>query len=290
MNSSLILITSHMYIKPRITLFCIALALLTTITGCARKPWRDPITGDGKEIVIKVMEEIQQAERQRSICIDSDVNIFFTSHVKNQAIGGYLQLMQPKFLKFISSNPLGQPLLAFVSDGNSAQLVNTFEQLFVDGDLAAFATYYDLHPIIRKGDWVNWLTGRLPLNSRITRIREDKAQRGVWVSIENEQEKDIKNALSEHLLIDLKNRQLTDRVVTNNTDKIEARIAYSDWLESDSETLSRQPGQITVTELDYGGKLVLKFSDLQAMAYCRDSDFTLKRPSGYRYEQLSEGK
>lgn len=278
---------------PRLLLLYLGLAAIITVTGCARKPWRQPIAADDRSAVLQVIDEIRQTESQRSTCFDTDVNIFFTSHVKNRAISGYMLLMQPASVKFISSNPLGQPLFAFVSDRRHFQYVNTFEQLFVDGEVAAFADLYDIPPVAYSAPWGKWLTGRLPATASVTAIRRDASHHGVWVTVADEratEQREQTAAGLEHLLIDMDNKLLLGRIFTDHDGAIAARISYDNWLDSTSGLLSRQPGRITVTELDYGGELVLEFSNLQPLDFCSVKDFYLRRPPNYRYEPLPSNK
>lgn len=281
-----------MYPRWPVCLTYILLAALVSLSGCARKPWRAPVTDNTQALAIATMEDIRFQEEQRATCYDAKVQAFFTSHIRNQAVSGYTQFMQPDSVKFISSNPLGQPIFAFVSIGKSFQLVNTLEQLFTQGDLSALATYYSLPPIARSSNWTNWLTGHLPVNATITDIREDKDRRGVWVStLENKQKQDAskEDILSEHLLIDIENRRLATRIITDQADATQVRISYSGWVGEEQGQLAGLPGKITLTELDYGGKLVLNMSELQTMSYCNGKDFTLRQPPGYRYKPLTLG-
>lgn len=270
----------------RMLMLCALLTLMATAAGCAKKPWRQPIAEDRQALVLQVIDEMRQEETRRSGCIDSDVDLFFTSRMKNRAISGYLRLMQPTSIKFISSNPLGQPLIAFASNGSGMQFVNTFEQYFMDGDLAAFAELYEIPAIAYTSSWGKWLTGRLPEATAITAIRQDESNRGFWVSFAAKAESGSGKAADpvvEHLLIDLDNRLLLGRIFTDSKGGIEARISYSDWLRGGPEQLSRQPGRITITELDYGAEIVVKFSALEPMEYCSGKDFNLSRPAGYRH-------
>lgn len=268
-------------------LIIIGLAVLAISTGCARKPWREPLAAPQRDDVLQVLAELRKGEADRGTCIDSDVNIFFTSTVKNRAVSGYMQLAQPASVKFITANPLGQPLVAFVSDGRKVQFVNTFEKYYTDGDLAVFARLFDLPPAAYASDWGKWLTGRLPAADRITDIRQDESQHGVWVSFAAPTGKE-EHPVTEHLLLDPEKRQMLGRVFTDVSGSIAARISYSDWLPADADNRSRQPGKITISELDYGGRLELRFSSLQPMDPCTSKNFTLPRPPGYRYEPLPE--
>lgn len=270
--------------QPRLgTLILVSLAIMVTVTGCARKPWRQPIAEDSRGMMLQVVDEMRQADAQRATCIDADVDIFYTNHLKSQAINGYMQLMQPASVKLISSNPLGQPLIAFVSDGNSIQFVNTFDQFFTDGNLKDFAELYEIPQVAYERGWGNWLTGRLPSKGDVTALRQDEAQRGIWVSIAATE---ATTPLNEHLLINPEKKLLLGRIYTDDKDNIDARVDYSNWLPGSSGDPSPQPGQITITHLDYGGKLLLRFADLREMEYCSGRDFILHRPPGYRYEPL----
>jgi len=266
-----------------------AIVLFLVATGCARKPWRQPVTEDRSAAVIDLMAEMRQSEDKRSSCIDSDVNVFLTSTVKNRAVGGYMQLMQPSSLKFVTSNPLGQPLVVFVSDGQSAQFVNTLDAFFTDGKLTAFARSFDIPPVAYVSDWGAWLTGRLPRTTGVTSIREDEKGRGIWVSVSGAATSmsGAHDQLQEHVLIDPAQRRILSRVFTDNSDTVEARIDYDGWLAETTGAPALQPGRITISGLDYGGRLVLDFSGLQAMEDCRQGNFRLNRPPGYRYQPLA---
>jgi hypothetical protein len=276
----------HLY-RSTIILFGIAVTL--SFSACARKPWREPLADDGRKTVLQVINEMHELDAARSNCIDSDVNIFFTSHVKNRAVSGYLQLLQPDSVKFVSSNPFGQPLFAFVSTGSFFQFVNTLEQYFMDGGLYEFARIYDIPPFAISSSWGQWLTARLPETSDIIDIRRDSADRGFWVSINTQtgtQENESEQKRTEHILIDSENKLLLSRIFTGPQGRTEAEISYSDWLNHTSNEDNRQPGMITISGLDYGGEIVLKFSALQPMEGCIINDFSLQRPRGYQYQAL----
>jgi len=277
------------YRSGRALLIAASIALFLVAPGCARKPWRQPVTEDRSASVIDLMAQMRQSEQKRSSCIDADVNIFFTSNVRNRAVGGYMQLMQPSSIKFVTSNPLGQPLVVFVSDGHDAQFVNTMDAFFTDGDLTAFAQAFDIPPVAYASDWGTWLTGRLPRTTGVTSIREDEKERGIWVSVGNTAAmvSGTIDPLYEHVLIDPAERRILSRVFTDSSDTVEARIDYDGWIAETTGAAPLQPGRITISGLDYGGRLVLDFSGLRAMEGCRKSNFLLNRPPGYRYQPLA---
>jgi len=265
------------------------IAALSLSSGCARKPWRQPVSTDQYGSTLELLAEMRQDEAERSNCIDGDVDIFFTSTVKNRAVSGYMQLMQPTSVKFVTSNPLGQPVVAFVSDGQTFQFVNTMDALFMDGSLASFARTYDIPTVAYSSDWGTWLTGRLPMASKVTEIREDEKKRGIWISMTSPATKTggtRSGAIGEHVLIDPTQRRIVERAFTSSNGSIEARINYDDLQPEIPGGAARQPGKITITGLDYSGRLILYFKDLQTVEDCRPSDFRLTRPSRYHYQPL----
>jgi hypothetical protein len=288
MNSRQTELLTGYFTRSVVAMFAIAATL--SLSACARKPWREPLADDDRRTVLQVIDEIRERDAGRSDCIDSDVNIFFTSHLKNRAVSGYVQLMQPNSVKFVSSNPFGQPLFAFVNTGSFFQFVNTLEQYVMDGDLNEFARMHDVPLFAVTSSWGQWLTARMPEADDIVDIRQDSSDRGIWVSISSRMSNTAGNESqkqrTEHLLIDRENKMLLGRIFTDAYDRTEAEINYSDWLSDASEEERRQPGMIRISGLDYGGEIILKFSALQTMEGCTINDFYLQRPMGYQYLPL----
>lgn len=267
----------------------ISLAVMALSSGCARLPWKQPLDAGRQAAVRQVIDEMRRAETSRSACIDADLKIFFTSTVANRAISGYMQLMQPAQIKFVTSNPLGQPLVIFVSDGERVQFVNTMQTLFTEGNLTDFARAYELPSLAFASDWSRWLTGRLPEALEITDLREDLQGRGIWISVADGTADGRHGTVDfhEHLLVDPTRRLVIGRMFTDRSDNsIEATISYGDWLAERSGGEPVQPGTITITDLDYSGRLELAFSALQAADQCRPASFELRQPPGYQYQPL----
>ena len=284
-------IVNNTWYKGRLSqsLLLIALALCTLPAGCARKPWGQTITGDRFSATLDILEEMRQAEALRSTCIDADVNIFLTSTVKNRAISGYVRLMQPSSVKFITSNPLGQPLVAFVSDGHTVQFVNTIKSYYTDGSLPSFAKAFDIPEVAYTSNWGTWLTARLPLARTVSEIREDEEKRGIWVGV-TDQAKDHEHGTSqpvrEHVLIDPVKKIVLERAFTRANGTIDARVSYTNLLPETPAAEPLQPGKITISGLDYDGRLTLEFSTLQSLDNCRTDNFRLTKPPGYYYQPL----
>jgi hypothetical protein len=213
--------------------------------------------------------------------------IHFTSHLKNRSVSGYLLVAHPDSIKFITSNPFGQPVFAVVSRNGMVNFVNTLEQLFVRGSLSEFAQLYEIPAVSTSTPWGAWLTARFtPDAGTPLDVHSDAEGTGVWVSFHN-QDRDGRGAgeaTREHLLIDPKSKRILSRLLTDTDSAVLVRIDYSDWL----KTMENQPGTITVSELDYGGKAVIEFSAPQEVTGCSRRDFMLNQPVGYRYYPLAD--
>lgn len=260
------------------------LIAISLVAGCAPKPWHDLVSDDGRTAMLDVLDEIIEAQISRPRCFDADVKVFLTSWVKNRAADGYAQVMAPDTVKFVTSNPFGQPVFAFVGNRQQFQYVNTINRIYLDGDINEFANIYEFPLEDFSGPWGDWLSGRIPAdNARIVEMRADSSDKGVWVSYAPQAEAEKIVPANEHLLIDPEHKQLLARTIADNKGKIIARI---DYYNRSAPPLS-QPQKLKVTRLAYGAELEVQFSNLMAMESCENQDFFIKRPAGYIYQHLT---
>ena len=265
-----------------------ALLITSLLSGCGTKPWRDPLPQAGFDSAMEVVTTLQNQQRQRSNCIDSDVDIFFTSTVADRAISGYMQLLQPHSVKFVTSNPFGQPLFVFTGDGRNIQYVDTLQRYFGEGDPVQFARTFSLPQVAITGDWGNWLTARMSERMKILGIRDDMDNRGFWLETTLDQGRgNTPTGRREQLLIDPAHKRILARTILLADGSTAARLVYGTTIPETEGGPAVQPASITIDGLDYSGRLTLEFSQLRAMEGCRQADFTLRPPPGYTYQYLS---
>lgn len=259
--------------------------ILFMLTGCATKPWQDTLSDDGRGPMLDVLEEIIERQAYRPRCFDADVTIFLTSYVKDRAASGYTQVMAPDTVKFVTSNPFGQPVFAFVGDQKNFQYVNTLNRTYLDGDINAFASIYEIPVEDFSGAWGDWLSGRIPENiTDIVEMRVDYSEQGVWVEYAPPGEITPTATKHEHLLINTEQKMLVARTLTDHNGKIIARI---DYFNRSAPPLS-QPQTLKVSQLSYGAELEINFSNVLPMESCESQDFFIKRPAGYNYRRLTQ--
>ena len=259
-------------------LFLCGLILLLQLTsGCAKKTWTDPLGEDQGKAAEKVLSVMQERDGSCASCLDGDAIISMENHLETKVLSGYIKIMLPDSIKFIASNPLGQPLFALASDGVRFQTLSTGDRLYMSGRLQSYALLHDIPPAFLSGSWAEWLTGRIDSGKKeAPTFQADAEGRGVWFSF---QQKVGGHSTTNRLLIDTGKALLLSRILEDAKGNILAEISYADWQELDG---CMQPGQISMTRLSFGGQLGLKLSNIEGSSLCREHDFMLPVPAGYQ--------
>ena len=252
------------------------------MSGCATKPWMEPADTYQITVLEDTLYDIRRQEQICSPCVDGNVRIFIESKLSKRGFEGYFLTMSPATIKFIASNPFGQPLLALAGDNNSFRYLNTQEKIYWNGDTAGLFKELGFPSDLLSSHWTLWLLGKLPENLDIQSARKDKSSSDIWVTAADEATK-----LNEHLLISLEKKQLISRIVTQGNKTI-FRVDYH--YESDSATPAdsscRVPDRLVFSGLNFGTNLSLHYSDTELLSDCSDRDFLLPRPGGYHYRQF----
>lgn len=265
----------------RIVLLTLACLGSILSAGCAQKPWKQPLAEGALPEAQQTIAEIQKRDAACTPCIDTEAKIFLRSKLQNQATSGYLQIQQPSFIKFIVSNPFGQPLLAVASDGINFQKISTPEQVYMNGKVLSFVLKNDLPIAIVNGQWGAWLTGRLGKSTLdVKNIYEDEQNRGFWIATSYQTPA---GKYQEHLLINPQNKLLVGRMLTDQKDRILANVQYS---QSKDMGGCPQPENLKITQLDFNTEIEINLADIQPLSSCSMADFSLKRPDNFTHLYL----
>jgi outer membrane lipoprotein-sorting protein len=243
--------------------------------GCARQPWTKPVNDDQAKAIRTLVEEKRAADAVCSSTLDAEVTVSMKTLMDTRSFSGFLQMKLPSSVKFVTTNPLGQAIFAFVSDGKSFRSVNTLENQFVSGGLEALAIQNDLPPQLLTGHWGIWLSDRVELSGQgvIADVRQDAAGRGVWVKIAGDAGKG-----AEYILINPEDRRLLARVLLDGDQDIIARIDYSDW---QGEKQCAQPTGFLITSAPKGVEIIIHLSGLLTDKNFTERNFSLRPPPGY---------
>lgn len=171
---------------------------------------------------------------------------------------------------------MGQPLLAIASDQRSFQIINTLERRYTTGRVSSYGLLHNIPIVLLRGNWQNWIRGAISVDpSAITAIRQDRKDRGIWVTAEK---KSDNNRQKTHLLIEPKDGTLLSRIVESDTGELFAKITYEGWV---SIGKCKQPDTIKVTGLEFSTELVIRLSDVLIAENLNKDDFRFTAPVGY---------
>lgn len=259
------------------------LLLIPALAGCAGKPWTTPATDLETITVTQTFEEMQERDASCFCCMDAKAGLFWDGPGEDRAVNGFLHLMLPSSVKFVVTNPLGQPIYAMVTDGVEFQSVNTTLKQSVTGEISALMMQYDIPPSLLSANWGYWLMGRLhEQGAMIDAVRQDESGRGVWITMRYPGE----GALAEsHLLIEPAGKKLLARVLVDQEGKNIAAIAYEHGAAQDDCMVA---DKITITDLPYGSRLSIELTGILTDRVFTPANFRLKIPANY--EVLAAGE
>jgi len=257
----------------------LCLALLVS-GGCARDPWTQPVDDNQARMIKDVIQKKITADAACSSTLDAEVTVSMKTVMETKSFSGFLQLKLPSSVKFVTTNPLGQTLLALVSDGQSYRSVNSLDNQFVSGSLSTLAIRNDIPQELLTGKWGIWLSDRIeiPKEAEITDIRQDATARGIWVKLANTK---IKEGGLEYILIDPTGGRPLLRLLMDAEDNPIARIEYGDWQQN---LKCEQPTTFHITGLSKGVEITIHLADIITDKIFTERDFSLRPPPGYFIE------
>ena len=245
-------------------------------SGCARKPWTDPLDEKQAENTIQFLKSLNSRAETCQEGIDGDISLFYRNIFEKKSVNGYFQILSPSFIKLIVSNPLGQPILVVTSDQHTFQLITTLERRYITGRVSSYGLLHNIPPALLRGDWVDWIRGTVRVDpSTITDIRRDRENRGTWVTVQTTADNILQKT---HMLIDSGEGDLLSRRIENAAGKILAEITYEDWM---PVGYCRQPYTINITGLEYNSTLAVKLSHVLIAENLNRSGFRLTAPANY---------
>jgi hypothetical protein len=232
----------------------------------------------------RLLAAITAAAEKCPLCRDSDVNLTLKSPLQDAAVSGYLLWRRPSWIKFISSNPFGQPLLLATSDGTRFQQLLIPRQTYLHGRTFSYLAHNNLPTALALGDWGSWLGGGVGhVKAEETEVRLDREGRGVWfvwpLPSLPEASGVRGEVFQEHVLIDTANRLVIARVISDEREKTLVRFDYGDRR---GDGLCPQPEKIVVSGLAGGGTIEVLFSDPQTPATCPEDIFRLQKPENFQ--------
>lgn len=250
------------------------LGLLVVLASCAGLPARLPLSEPDSLRVRQAFKEMVGQQRQCESSVDVDVTISLESRFYNGTLSGYLQARAPGFLKLVGINPLGQPLVVLVSDGEYFSYALLNELIRYDGrvDSAAFRRFAPSG--FKPGGSFYPLTGKLiPGELRIMATSADQDGRGVWLELES-----ITDNTRSLVLFEAEQHLIHQYLQLDEDGRVALQISYDDYAGEPCQL----PGLITITSNDHSGKLLIRLRDWQTDTPFSAADFALELPPVFK--------
>ena len=248
--------------------------LLCLLSGCASHLRILDIPKDERAHVVAAFKQLRMRQDACHCCIDVAVNVTIKGLLHSGTVSGYLQAMSPAYLKFVGLNPLGQPLMILVSDGDRFQYLAVDRGKGYEGNVEAETFVKYAPPGFRPHESFYWLSGRLPQGAvTVESVGRAVDMQGYWLT--------VRNAGGSHRLL----YEPEDGVILrhqvldgNGDDVLEARY---ERFRSVGESGCLLPGRITVTTRKHKGTLVVDLSDWLDDTVLSEKDFSFDLPPGF---------
>ena len=241
--------------------------------GCSVLPHTLDTPSVEKREAISLFKTMISHQRECACCVDAAVNVTFKSLFYSGTINGYLQAMTPSSLKFVGINPLGQPLVVLVSDGETFHYMSVPESKGYEGSVSGetFARYAP--DGFQPEQTFYWLVGRLsPGVIQIRDVNWDEEGLGYWFKM-NYKQSDMMSLV----LFDPGELVIRRHLVVDDHDEVIMNIFYDDYTAEPCPL----PGRITVKSLLHNSSMEVSFMDwLNDISFSPD-EFELRLPSGF---------
>ncbi len=225
----------HLYLK-----LLLAVSLLF-LQGCARPLLQTyPASEQETQLAALAFTKYQKTYQAECACcldaeLDVDVSVsgWFNDHTGK--LSGYLQGMEPGYLKFIALNPLGQPILILLTNGKIFKFLNVPEGKAYVGSVNSETFKKFAPPGFDPEFSYYWLIGRLPPGDfEILNVRRDREQDVYWLQIRYEQP-----GLESMILFDPEELVLRRHILMSDSGDHLVDLVYKDY----------QPGYVREKQL-----------------------------------------
>ena len=275
------------------------------IQGCAG-PILQTYPADPKEIatVTEVFLSFRKLSDEVCICCldaeaDTSLSVSGWFHDHTGKLSGYLQAMEPGYLRFVALNPLGQPWYILVTDGKIFKSLNVFEEKAYSGSVQS-ETYGKFAPAgFEPGFSYYWLTGKLqPGDMQIRSVMHDREKDAFWLHIIH-----ANGAAESMILFDPDEQLILRHVLQDERGKHLADVVYAEYqplngegsrdlrgvppenpASASAEYFCRVPGRITISSRAGSEKIEVKLHSFIENVQFSADDFSLEIPDNF--EQL----
>lgn len=247
-------------------------------TSCSTKPWGDALDEEATRNAQHLVRAIQQQEEKCFKSFDADMSMFWESPAGDKAIAGYLILQAPSSLRYVISNPLGQPVFAFSGNGKVFQMLQTTEKTHVRGNVRSIALRNRIPLLLAQGDWFAYLSGRLPARKlTVIEAAQDSSSQTLWLQVATPKSRYVTGSV--HLQIDPATKELLSYLFLDDDGDTMAVIEYP---KKTGQHPCRVATTTAISGLPWGSLVTIELDTISGFDHFGPKDFTLPVPEGYQ--------
>ena len=248
------------------------------LSGCAGQRWADPLAEEEQAETTRVIAAMQEVEQECPDSLDADVLLFWKSPLDDWAVEGYIQLLSPSFIKFVISNPLGQPVYAFASDGIRFQILHPRQYQHIRGTVRTLAIRKEIPQILVQGNWFTYLTGRLPADfPEVIEVNRDASDTTIWIRVSPPDSDKILESIWVH--VNPLQKTVLGYLFLDSSGETLAEIVYGEQQERSDGCKLRDA--VRITGLPWGAELEIQLKSINTSNTYSKKDFSLPVPPGY---------
>ena len=286
-----------------LTIFFLFASLL--FTGCGAKFIQTLPASPQEELTVSAaFQEMLEKQANCGCCLDAEADATISAAnwlgKRSGTMTGFLQAMQPSYIKFVGINPLGQPLVVFITDGFTFQSLQVPNSKVYEGDVRSDAFNEYMPAWFEPENGFYWLAGRIkPRNFEIVDIRRDKEKKDFWVQLQY-----TGSQYRNMVLFDPHEPVVLRHILIDNQEKLHIDVQYADYQPLIDETgkdadkgteqkhnpeesvFCRLPGSIRVVSHDNSGQINLQLHSFLPGSEFVEEDFTIDIPSGFERVQV----
>ena len=242
------------------------------LAGCAGLPQSIAVSAlERDEVETAFLQKI--ALSKQCLNLDAEVTVSYSSFFQDATLSGYLQVKSPALLKFVAINPLGQPFIVLVTDGERFRYLSVPDAKVYDGSVHAKAFSRYAPKGLDPGLAFYWLAG-MPPPDRFSILGVSRDSNGnYWVELCCGPE-----SIESRILYDKEANVVKRHIALDRRGKVVLDVRYDDF----TDNTCGFPGKVIVSSLGNNGTLEIYLSDFVLDADLPRGDFVIDPPTGFK--------
>jgi len=249
------------------------------LVGCAR--YNAPVPALSQDEKGAIADEYEEIISQTADCpqFEADVMVRFSSFFKDAALSGVLLARNPQSMKFIGTNPFGQPLVLFLLNDQVFLLVDVPSQKAFEGTSRS-SKVEEVFPFekLQETSLYSLLRGaHSPGRTADAVMREEGLAPDAYLLLWR-----TASGGEQRVVFDMHTRLVESYELLDEHGSTLLRILYPQHKQSGC----CMPSSIHVSGQEVRGRIELTLEHAEVTSSLTDADFKISLPTGYQVETV----